>query len=247
MGYGYTGRILKVNLSTQTCTVEEPPDSFYRTYLGGWGFIAYYLLREVPALADPLGPDNLLIFAPGVATGTALAGSGRHAVGAKSPLTGGFGAAESGGFWGTELKRAGYDAIVVKGVADTPTYLWIHDEEAQLRPADHLWGKKTKEAQELLWEELGDRRTRITQIGPGGENLVRYACIANELRDMAGRGGLGAVMGSRDSRQSPSAEPIGLQRPTWSRSSRSIDGCEIITGTWPGISLISAPGRLWST
>ena len=197
MGHGVTGRILRVNLSTGASTVEEPGADFYRIYLGGWGFIAYYLLHEVHPGADPLGPGNKLIFAPGVITGTALAGSGRHAVGAKSPLTGGFGAAETGGFWGAELKRAGFDGIVVEGAADRPTYLWIHDGEVELRDADHIWGRETKEAQQLIWDELGDDRIRITQIGPGGENLVRYACIANELRDMAGRCGLGAVMGSK--------------------------------------------------
>lgn len=197
MGHGYTGKILRINLSTGACSVEEPGADFYRIYLGGWGFIAYYLLHEVHPGTDPLGPDNKLIFAPGVVTGTALAGSGRHAIGAKSPLTGGFGAAETGGFWGAELKRAGFDGIVVEGAADKPTYLWIHDDKVELRDAGHLWGRETKEVQERIWEELGDDRIRITQIGPAGENVVRYACIANELRDMAGRCGLGAVMGSK--------------------------------------------------
>lgn len=197
MGHGYTGKILRVNLSTGACTHDELGADFYRIHLGGWGFIAYYLLQEVKPGTDPLGPDNKLIFAPGVVTGTALAGSGRHAVGAKSPLTGGFGAAETGGFWGAELKRAGFDGIVVEGTADKPTYLWIHDGGVELRDAGHLWGRETKEVQEQIWGELGDDQIRISQIGPGGENLVRYACIANELRDMAGRCGLGAVMGSK--------------------------------------------------
>jgi len=197
VGHGYLGKILRVDLSRRKLSVEEPGDNFYRTYLGGWGFVAYYLLQEVAPGTDPLGPDNKLVFAPGVVTGTALSGSGRHAIGAKSPLTGGFGAAETGGYWGAELKRAGYDAVIVEGSSDRPVYLWIHDGEFELRDADHLWGKVTKEVQTQILSELGDGRTRITQIGPGGENLVRYACIANELRDMAGRSGLGAVMGSK--------------------------------------------------
>ena len=105
MACSYSGKILRVNLTRGDIRTEEPDDRFYRTYLGGWGFIAYYLLQELKAGTDPLDPENLLIFAPGAVTGTPAAGSGRHAIGAKSPLTGAFGAAETGGFWGTELSE----------------------------------------------------------------------------------------------------------------------------------------------
>jgi len=194
----FTGRVLRVDLTQGRIDVETLDDAFYRRYLGGWGTIAHCLLREVPPGADPLGPANRLVFATGVVTGLPLSGAARHAVGAKSPLTGGFGAAEVGGFWGTELKRAGVDAIVVEGRAPRPVYLWVHDGQADLRDAAHLWGLETKECEARLREELGDARIRVACIGPGGENLVRYACIMNDLKDAAGRTGLGAVMGSKN-------------------------------------------------
>ena len=168
-----------------------------RRYLGGWNIIADVLLREVPSGADPLGPDNKLIFAPGVLTGLPFSGASRNAVGAKSPLTGGFGAGEVGGLWGAEFKRAGFDAIIVEGISPKPVYLWIKDGQAELRDAGHLWGKDTKATSDALEAELGDTRIGVAMIGPGGENLVRFACIMNETKDAAGRTGLGAVMGSK--------------------------------------------------
>lgn len=194
---GYTGKILKVDLSTGSIEVEEPPESLYRRYLGGNGFIGYYLLKEMPKGADPLGPDNLLIFAGGALTGIPVAGSGRNAVGGKSPLTGGYGEADVGGFFGAEMRRAGFDAVVIRGQAPSPVYLWLHDGQAEIRPAAHLWGMKTRECQEAIRAELGDKQIRLAMIGPGGEKLVRFACIINDLKHAAGRTGLGAVMGAK--------------------------------------------------
>ena len=151
----------------------------------------------MPKGADALGPDNVLIFAPGVLTGAPVPGAGRHSVGAKSPLTGGFGESEAGGFWGAELKRAGWDAIVVHGAAKTPVYLWINEGAVEIRDATHLWGKITGEVQDAVLAEVGEPRARVATIGPAGENLVRFACIANELNEVAGRTGMGAVMGSK--------------------------------------------------
>ena len=150
MPYGYNGKVLRVDLTRGTVAVEEPDEKVYRTYLGGQGLVAYYLLREQPAGVDPLGPDNRLIFAPGVVTGAPVPGNSRHGVGARSPLTGGIGAAESGGHWGAELKRAGFDAIIVHGEASRPVYLWVHDGEAELRDAGHLWGRTTGEVQAAI-------------------------------------------------------------------------------------------------
>jgi aldehyde:ferredoxin oxidoreductase len=195
---GYWGKILKVDLTTSKIEVEEQPESFYRRYLGGNGFVAYYLLRDVPPKADPLGPDNRLIFAGGPITGVPMAGSGRNSVGAKSPLTGGYGSAEVGGYFGAELRRAGYDAVVVHGRAASPVYLWIHDGEAEIRPADHLWGMKTLDCQEAVRGELGDKWVRLTMIGPAGEKQVRFSCVINDANRAAGRTGLGAVMGSKN-------------------------------------------------
>ncbi len=194
---GYWNKILHVNLSDRTTRVEEPGDRFFRRYAGGRGFIAHYLLKHVPKGADPLGPDNILVFAPGVITGAPVPGAGRHSVGAKSPLTGGFGESESGGYWGAELKRAGWDAIVVHGVSQAPVYLWINDGAVELRDAAHLWGRVTGDVEAAILAELGDPRIRVAQIGPAGENLVRFACIANDLNEVAGRTGMGAVMGSK--------------------------------------------------
>ena len=122
--FGYWNKILHVNLSDRTTWIEEPGDVFFRRYAGGRGMIAHYLLKYVPKGADPLGPENILIIAPGVLTGAPVPGAGRHSVGAKSPLTGAFGESESGGFWGAELKRAGWDGLVIHGVSATPVYLW---------------------------------------------------------------------------------------------------------------------------
>ena len=197
MPYGYNGKILRVNLSNNNLSMEEPEEAFYRRYFGGRGIISYYLLKELRPGVDPLGPENKLIFAAGPVTGTPVIGSGRNSVGAKSPLTGGYGEAEVGGYWGAELKRAGFDAIIVEGKASSPVYLWVTDGNAEIRNAGHLWGKDTGTALKIIRDEHGDRLIRFAGIGLGGENLVRYACIINDLKDAAGRTGLGAVMGSK--------------------------------------------------
>ncbi len=197
MGRSFHDRILRVNLTDGTVAVESPGAVYFRRYMGGWNVIADVLLKEVPAGADPLGPENKLVFAPGVLTGLPVSGAARNAIGAKSPLTGAFGAAEVGGYWGSYLKRAGVDALIVEGVSETPVYLHIKDGEAELRDASHLWGRTTKETETALREELGSNRVYVTMIGPGGENMVRYACVMNGTKDAAGRTGLGAVMGSK--------------------------------------------------
>jgi aldehyde:ferredoxin oxidoreductase len=126
---------------------------------------------------DPLGPENKLIIATGPVTGTPIMGSGRHAIGAKSPLTGGIALSQVGEYWGTELKRTGFDMVIIEGKATKPVYLSVKDGKAELLNATHLWGQDTLETQEAIRKELGDKRTRVSLIGPGGENLVRYACI----------------------------------------------------------------------
>jgi aldehyde:ferredoxin oxidoreductase len=195
---GYCGKILYVGLTKRTTTTEEPSEDFYRMYLGGWGFIAHELLQRAPTGVDPFAPENPLVFATGVATGTPIPGSGRHAVGAKSPLTGGFGEADVGGFWGVELKRAGFDAVVITGKAKTPVYLWIRNGEVEFRDAEHLWGQPTADAQAAIRAELEDPKVRVAQCGIAGENLVRYACVIHDVNRAAGRTGIGAVMGSKN-------------------------------------------------
>jgi aldehyde:ferredoxin oxidoreductase len=193
----FCNRILHVDLADRSTRIEEPGEAFYRRYGGGRGIIAHYLLKYLPIGADPLGPDNVLIFASGVLTGAPVPGAGRHSVGAKSPLTGAFGESESGGFWGAELKQAGLDAVVVHGVSDTPVYLFINEGGIEFHDATHLWGMITGDAEEAIITELDDPRIKVALIGPAGEHLVRYACVANDLNEVAGRTGMGAVMGSK--------------------------------------------------
>lgn len=200
MPNGYTGNILHVNLSDGSWSVEHPDEAFYRRYLGGGAMAAYYLLREVPAGCDPLGPDNVLVFAPSVMVGTPASGMVRFTVAAKSPLTGGIGKAEAGGFWGAELKFAGFDAVVVKGRSPEPVYLWVHDGEVELRAASHLTGKLSDEAEETIRQELGEPKARVAQMGPAGEKFVRFACVVNNLKHFNGRTGMGAVMASKNLR-----------------------------------------------
>jgi aldehyde:ferredoxin oxidoreductase len=198
MVQGVAGKVLRVNLTDRTISTDEPDEAFYRTYLGGAGFVAYYLLHEVPAGIDPLSAENKLIFAFGPMTGLAMPGATRNCVGAKSPLTGGFSKAEVGGFWPMAAKQAGYDAIIVEGKADKPVYLFLTDETVEIRDAAHLWGQTVAETQDALVEETGIDSLRTCSIGIGGENMVRYACVINDLKDAAGRGGMGAVMGSKN-------------------------------------------------
>jgi aldehyde:ferredoxin oxidoreductase len=198
MPFGYNGRILRVNLTNQTFEVEEPDEIFYRTYFGGRNFIAYYLLNELKPSIDPLEPDNKLIFATGVLTGAPTGGTGRNSVGAKSPLTGLYGEAEAGGFFGSELKKAGFDALIIEGKAVKPVYLWIKDGQVEFKDATHLWGKKVACADKQIKAELNDKLIRTALIGPGGEKLVRFACILNDIVHAYGRTGMGAVMGSKN-------------------------------------------------
>ncbi|MBS4021679.1 MAG: hypothetical protein KGZ79_04560 [Dethiobacter sp.] len=195
---GYWGNIIRVNLTTGEISRESKDENFYRTYYGGAGMTSYFLLNELKQGIDPLGPDNKLVFAPGVITGAPFAGSARNAVGAKSPLTGGFGKSEVGGFWGADLKRAGVDALIIEGCAREPVYLWINDGSVEIRSAHHLWGRQVKETHNIMKTELQDTRIRTALIGPAGENKVLFACIINDMKHAAGRTGMGAVMGSKN-------------------------------------------------
>ncbi len=195
---GTYGKILHIDLSSSDIRIETPPDELYRMLVGGRALVAYLLLRDLPPGTDPLSPANLLIFAPGILQGSNLPGAGRHGVGGKSPLTGAIASSEAGGWWGHEFKRAGFDALVVHGRAEQPVYLWIKDGEVEIRPAGHLWGQQTLPTEQAIRQELGDERVRVAQIGPAGENLVKYAAIMHDVNRAAGRNGLGALMGSKN-------------------------------------------------
>jgi aldehyde:ferredoxin oxidoreductase len=195
---GTYGKILHVDLTTGGIEVETPDVEVYRKLVGGRALVAYLLLRDLPQGADPLSPENRLIFAPGILQGTNLPGTGRHGVGARSPLAGALASSEAGGWWGPELKRAGFDAVAIRGRAEKPVYLWIHDGEVEIRDAEHLWGKETGQVEALIRKELGDDGVRVAQIGLAGESQVRYAAVMHDVNRAAGRGGLGAVMGSKN-------------------------------------------------
>jgi aldehyde:ferredoxin oxidoreductase len=214
---GYTGNILHVDLTAQMITVETPDEEFYRTYVGGSALGLYYLFKHTPRGADPLGPENTLTFALSSATGVAISGQSRCTTVAKSPITGGAGDAQAGGFWPAELKFAGFDAIVLHGRAAQPVYLWIHDGQAELRPAEHLWGQPTADTEALIKQELGDQKIEIAEIGPAGEKLVRFAAVMNMANRAHGRTGMGAVMGSKNLK---AIAVRGKQRPSVADSER---------------------------
>lgn len=192
------GKVLRVNLSKEKIVKDKLEENMARKFIGGRCLGAKILFDEVRQGINPLGPENKLVIATGVLTGIPFAGNSRYVIMAKSPLTGIWGEANSSGFFGPELKCAGYDAVIVEGKADAPVYLWIHDDEAEIKDASHLWGKITGETQKIIREEVKDRKTRVACIGPGGENLVKYACVISDLNRAAGRTGMGAVMGSKN-------------------------------------------------
>ena len=198
MPNGYNGKILHVDLSKGSWHVEEPEEKWYRTYMGGSNFISYYLLKQLPPGIDPLSEGNILVFACSVVTGAPLSGFNRYTVGAKSPLTGAFAETEAGGYWAPELKFAGFDAVVIRGRAAKPVYLWIHDGNVEIRDAAGVWGLDNFQTLERLKEELQDKRIRVASIGPAGERLVLYACVQNDMEHYNGRTGMGAVMGSKN-------------------------------------------------
>jgi len=194
---GYTGNVLRINLTDQTATEEALPLELAKDFIGGAGFGIKYLFDEVKGGTDPLGPDNKLIFAPGPFSGTSVPCASRMSVTAKSPLTGAVGMGLTGGYFPVELKFAGYDVVIIEGKAEEPVYIWIKDGEVKFRKAQKLWGMKTSDTQQVIKNELHDQNIRIACIGPAGENQIKIASIINEWRAV-GRKGLGAVMGSKN-------------------------------------------------
>jgi aldehyde:ferredoxin oxidoreductase len=192
---GYAGKFLTVDLDSGTCGSLPLADELAEQYLGGRGFVAKLLYDMLPRGIDPLGPQNVIVFANGPATGTMIPTASRIAIGVKSPLTGAISASYMGGHFGPELKYAGWDGIIITGASDRPVTLVVDDAEARLIDAGHLWGKDTVETQRLLQKELGDD-FRTGAIGPAGENCVLYGTFMH-VQHAAGRGGPGAVFGSK--------------------------------------------------
>ncbi|NPV69317.1 MAG: aldehyde ferredoxin oxidoreductase family protein [Firmicutes bacterium] len=195
--YAWVGKILRVNLGDGTLKDESLCPKRAQNYIGARGLGTHIMFKEVDPQVDPLSPANKLIFATGPLTGTAAISSGRYNVITKGPLTGAIAASNSGGYWGPELKFAGYDAVIVEGKAKDPVYLWINDGKAELRCAGKLWGKTTNETEDLIRVET-DPDAKVACIGPAGENLVKFAGIVNDKTRAAGRSGVGAVMGSKN-------------------------------------------------
>jgi len=193
---GYFGRLLRVNLSNHTYTVEEIPEQILIDYIGGRGLGSKILFDEVPAKADALGSDNVLLFLTGPLTGIPAPTTSRYSVVSKSPLTGAIGGSSSGGHFGVNLKSTGYDVLLVEGISENPCYLYITDQNIEIRDAAHLWGKNTDVTTDTVLSET-KKNAGVASIGPSGENKQLIASIMNEKNHAAGRGGLGAVMGSK--------------------------------------------------
>lgn len=198
MPNGYHGKILHVHLNDLSLEVETPSEEFYRTYMGGSSFGLYYLLKHTPKDADPLGPENTLTLALSVLTGAPISGQSRLTAVAKSPLSGLVGDSQCGGFFPAEMKHAGFDAFVIHGKAKKPVYLWVQDGEAELRPAEHLWGKPTNEVEDQLFDELGDSKIKILQAGIAAEKKIPFSALIHMTNRAAGRTGMGAVMASKN-------------------------------------------------
>jgi len=195
---GYTGQILRVNLTRRQISTEPVNLDLARQYIGGRGYGAKILMDELPPHTDPLSPANKIIYATGPVTGTPVLGANRYVVITKSPETGLFLDSYSGGGFAPEMKFAGYDFIIIEGKAVKPVYLWIQDEQVEVRDAGHLWGKTAWDAETELKQAVGDAAVRVSVIGPAGENLSNLALIQNDYYHQCGRGGAGAVMGSKN-------------------------------------------------
>jgi aldehyde:ferredoxin oxidoreductase len=194
---GWMGKILKIDVGTGEVTTT-PTEAYVDDYLGGRGIGLRLICDLLKPGTKPLDPGNPLIFSMGPLSGTAMPSSGRTDVTALSPQNNLRGRSNFGGYWGPEAKYAGYDHIILTGKAEKPVYVWITDDKVELRDASQLWGKDTFETQQLIQRELGDPEIKVICIGPAGENLVRFACLITEYAGAAGRGGLGAVMGSKN-------------------------------------------------
>lgn len=193
---GYAGKVAMVDLSTRRTEFQHPDWRFYRELIGGRNMVLHYLLQMAPRIA-PLSPANRIVIATSAITSTGFPGTSRLSVGCKSPLSGGFAEGEAGGWFGPELQRAGVDCVVIDGAANEPVFLYIHGGEIEIRSAEAFWGLETAEAHKGILEDVGAQNARALLIGPAGEKLVRFACVASDLHNYCGRGGMGAVWGSK--------------------------------------------------
>lgn len=194
----WAGKILRVNLTAGTVQSEPLNMAWARDYIGSRGLGTKYFVEEVDAAVDPLSADNKIIWATGPLTGTMASTGGRYTVITKGPLTGAIACSNSGGYWGAELKMAGWDMIIFEGRSPKPVYLYINDDVAELRDAGHLWGQSVWQTEEIIKKGLQDPLVRVSSVGKAGENGVLYAAVVNDLHRAAGRSGVGTVMGSKN-------------------------------------------------
>ncbi len=195
---GYVGKLLFADLTKGTLKEEALSEELARNFIGGYGIGARLLYKMMKPGVDPLGPDNILGLISGPLNGTGAFFGGRYTVVCKSPVTGGWNDANSGGFFGPEIKKAGFDGVFISGASDKPVYLFIKNGKAEIRDAKKLWGKDCVETEEALVQETGESNLRAALIGPSGERMSGMACVMNDRHRAAGRGGCGAVMGSKN-------------------------------------------------
>jgi len=196
--YGFHNKLLRIDLTKKSYKVEKIDDEVFRKFLGGKGLGSYLLLKENPKGVDPLSPENKLLFVTGSLSDTKMQGSSRYGVFTKSPLTGIYSEAYSGGSVAPVIKKTGYDAIIIEGKSDGRTFLVVSDEGVEFKDASHIWGMDSYKTEDAVKEEVNIKGAQAVVIGPGGENLVKYACISNDYWRCAGRTGVGAVMGSKN-------------------------------------------------
>jgi aldehyde:ferredoxin oxidoreductase len=196
--FGYMGKLLRVDLTARTLRDEPLDEETARAFIGGSGYGTRIIHDEVPGDTDPLSPANKLVFMTGPTTATSLPTTARYEICTKSPLTNMWLDTSSSGWWARDFKMAGYDGLIVEGAADSPVYLWINDGKVEIRDASAFWGLDSDETQEAIIAELGDPKIKVACIGPAGEKLVPLACVMNDEQRAAGRGGAGAVMGSKN-------------------------------------------------
>jgi aldehyde:ferredoxin oxidoreductase len=253
---GFWNRILRINLTNGHTEIVQLDPKLYRVYMGGRNLALHFLLTEVPPDVSPLSPENKLLFMTSVVTGAPISGQARHTASAISPLTGGLADSQCGGWWGPELKFAGWDGIIIEGRSPDQVYINIVDDQVEIISAGQLHGKETAEVQSILKTHHGDK-ARIMQCGPAGENLVKYANLTADCRHFHGRGGLGAVMGSKNlraivvrgsNRKLRTANPEDLgETATWFAQSTKVSSAITLhheLGTSKGIVPVSVGGML---
>lgn len=231
MSGGWIGTILRINLTTGQIAKEPLNMDWAKEFLGGRGLGAKYLYEEMDPTIDPLSPENKMNFVTGPMTGTNASTSSRFTVVTKGALTNAITTSNSGGTWGPELKFAGYDMLILEGRAAKPSYIWIYNDEVEIRSAEHLWGKTTWEAEDIIREEGGVHDTVVSCIGPAGENLVRFSAIVNDRHRAAGRSGVGAVMGSKNLKAIavrgtgavPVSDPKSFMKSMWTMKDKLVE------------------------